>query len=351
VRNRPTWQILASVLAGLSASALVAGPAAGQPAGSAVAQFYRGNSIRLVVGADATGEYDATARLLARHLSRHLPGSPKIVVQNMPGASGIKSANYLAALAPRDGTVLATFNKSMPLYESTRLPNTNYKSAQFNWIGSLTHSNNLVVVAGRTGVMTLQDAKAREVTMGSIGAGGTMSTYPLILNNALGTRFRLVQGYASGNLVDFALERGEVDGRGSYTWADLKAKRAQWLRDGTVHVLVQFGLEREPDLARVPLATDLGGSDIERAAFGFLSSDIPIGKPFLLPPQVPPERVAAMRRAFSDALADPALRADAAASGVEIKPVAGHELQDLVQRITATAPAVVGLAERWMTER
>jgi tripartite-type tricarboxylate transporter receptor subunit TctC len=316
-----------------------------------VEEFYRGKTLKLVVGSDVTGEYDATARLLVRHLSKHVPGHPAIIIQNMPGASGIKSANYLYAIAPRDGSVLATFNKSMPLYEITRMSNTNYKSDEFNWIGSLTHSNNLVVVAARTGVKSVQDATSREVTMGSIGAGGTMSTYPLILNHALATRFKLVQGYAGGQLVDLAIERGEVDGRGSYTWVDLKAKRPHWLRDKAVNILVQFGLEREPDLAGVPLPVDLGRNERERGAFTFLSSDIPIGKPFVLPPQVPADRVAALRRAFDDTMKDPDFLADAAAMETEVKPIPGVELQALVKKIVTTSPAIVKIAEAWMSDK
>src|SRR5436190_12021903 len=147
---------LQSALAGLVVVAVLGlpGSARAQP----VEDFYRGKIFRLVVGADATGEYDASARLLSRHLGKHIPGRPTIIVQNMPGASGIKAANYLYSIAERDGTVLATFNQGMPVYEATRMANTNFKSAEFNWIGSLTHSNTLVVVAARTGVKTIADA-------------------------------------------------------------------------------------------------------------------------------------------------------------------------------------------------
>jgi tripartite-type tricarboxylate transporter receptor subunit TctC len=339
---------LSRALAGIVVLAGLAWP------GSAPAQtaedFYRGKTLRLVVGSDVSGEYDATARLLARHLPNHVPGHPSIIVQNMPGASGIKSANYLYAIAPRDGTTLATFNKSTPLAEITRMSNANYKSAEFNWLGSLTHSNSLVVVAARTGIRTLHDATLREVTIGSIGAGGTMSLYPLILDHALGAKFKLVQGYAGGQLVDLAMERGEVDGRGTYTWADMKATRPDWIRNKTVNILVQFGLEREPDLPDIPLPVELGRDDEQRAALAFLSSDIPIGKSFVMPPQVPPGRVALMRRAFMETMKDAELLADAKASGIEIKPIAGVELQAMVQKIIGTPPAIVNVAERWMTD-
>jgi len=345
--DRINWQNLSRALAGIVVLAGLASPD-NAPAQTAD-DFYRGKTLRLVVGSDVSGEYDATARLLARHLPNHVPGHPSIIVQNMPGASGIKSANYLYAIAPRDGTTLATFNKSTPLAEVTRMSNANYKSAEFNWLGSLTHSNSLVVVAARTGIKTLHDATLREVTIGSIGAGGTMSLYPLILDHALGAKFKLVQGYAGGQLVDLAMERGEVDGRGTYTWADMKATRPDWISNKTVNILVQFGLEREPDLPDIPLPVELGRDDDQRAALAFLSSDIPIGKSFVLPPQVPPERVALMRRAFMESMKDAELLADAKASGIEIKPIAGVELQAMVQKIIGTPPTIVNVAERWMT--
>lgn len=346
--DRINWQNLSRALAGIVVLAGLASPD-NAPAQTAD-DFYRGKTLRLVVGSDVSGEYDATARLLARHLPNHVPGHPSIIVQNMPGASGIKSANYLYAIAPRDGTTLATFNKSTPLAEVTRMSNANYKSAEFNWLGSLTHSNSLVVVAARTGIKTLHDATLREVTIGSIGAGGTMSLYPLILDHALGAKFKLVQGYAGGQLVDLAMERGEVDGRGTYTWADMKATRPDWISNKTVNILVQFGLEREPDLPDIPLPVELGRDDDQRAALAFLSSDIPIGKSFVLPPQVPPERVALMRRAFMESMKDAELLADAKAAGIEIKPIAGVELQAMVQKIIGTPPTIVNVAERWMTD-
>jgi tripartite-type tricarboxylate transporter receptor subunit TctC len=348
MRDRTDRQDLLRILAGIVVISGLAWP--GSATAQAAEDFYRGKTLHLVVGADVSGEYDATARLLARHLPNHVPGRPSIIVQNMPGASGIKSANYLYAIAPRDGTALATFNKSTPLAEVTRMSNANYKSAEFNWLGSLTHSNSLVVVAARTGVKTLHDATLREVTMGSIGAGGTMSLYPLILNHALGAKFKLVQGYAGGQLVDLAMERGEVDGRGTYTWTDMKAARPDWIRNKTVNILVQFGREREPDLVDVPLPVELGRDDEQRAALAFLSSDIPIGKSFVMPPQVPPERVALMRQAFMATMKDADFLADAKASETEIKPIAGVELQAMIRTVAGTPHAIVNVAQKWMTD-
>jgi tripartite-type tricarboxylate transporter receptor subunit TctC len=311
-------------------------------------EFYRRNTIVLLVGTDASGEYDAMARLLMRHLSKHIPGNPNIVVENMPGASGIKAANYLYAAAPRDGSMMAIFNKSMPFYQVTKVPNTNYKSDEFNWIGTFTRSNNLVTVMARTGVKTVQDATRKEITMGSLGAGGTMSTYPLLLNHEFGTKFKLVQGYVGAQLVDLAMARGEVDGRGSYTWSDLKAAHADWIRDQTINVLVQFGYEREPDLPDVPTLIDLGRNDGERAVFRFVSSDIPIGRPFLMPPDVPMDRVEALRKAFGETVKDPEFLVDAKTVKVDVTPVSGADLQKIVTGIISTPSDIVQAAEQLM---
>ncbi len=328
------------------AALVFAAPAMAQP----VEDFYKRNPLTIVVGSDVTGDYDAAARLLSRHLGRHVPGNPSVVIQNMPGASGIKAANWLYAVAPKDGSVIGTFNKSMPFYEVTATANANYRSNLFNWIGSSTWSNNLVVVTARTGVKTIEDAKQRVITMGSIGAGGTMSTYPLMLNNTIGTRFKLVQGYAGGQMVDLAMERGEVDGRGSYTWADLKARRADWLKQGKLNVLVQFGLEREHDLPDAPVPAELARDDRERAAFSFISADIAVGKPFVLPPGVPRDRIDALRKAFDETMRDPAYLADARSVEAEVKPTSGEKLRAVVAAIIATPPDILDLSRRLMNE-
>ena len=318
---------------------------------SAQPDFYRGKSITLVVGSDITGEHDAAARLLARHLGRHIAGRPSIVVQNMPGASGIKSANYLYELARRDGTVMAIFNKSLPLAQATGAANAKFKAEELNWIGSMDHSNNLVVVAARTGVKTIADATRKEVLMGSLGAGGPMSTYPLLLNNAFGTRFKLVQGYAGGQIVDLAIDRGEVDGRGSYNWRDLRVKRANWLKENKLNILVQVGLEREAELAEVPLLVDLARSDFEREVFTFVSADIPIGKSFVMPQAVPRERVETIRRAFEATMSDPEFLVDAKASEADVHLIPGMQVHALVRGIVTTPAEVIRTAQDWMAPK
>lgn len=336
-------------MAYLSALALGACVGAADAAAQSVADFYRARGLTLVIGSDASGEYNQSGRLLGRHIGKHVPGNPTVTVQNMPGASGIKSANYLYAVAAKDGSVFGLFNKSMAFYEATKTDNANYKSAEFNWIGCMSRTNNLVVVWAATGVKTLEDAKQREVVLGSIGAGGTMTTYPLILNNVVGTKFKLVLGYAGGQVVDLAMERGEVEGRGSYSWSDLKKVRADWLRDRKINILAQYGIRKEPDLPDVALSVDLGRNEQERRALEFISSDIEMARPFMMPPKVPAERVKALREAFDKTMADPQFLDEARQAQVDVSPMTGADLETLVRHTIDTSPDVVALATRWMT--
>lgn len=338
-------RLLAAFAAALASSGLLSGNAAAQ----SVADFYRDKGLTLVIGSDASGEYNQSGRLLARRIGKHILGNPTVTVQNMPGASGIKSANYLYAVAPKDGSVMGLFNKSMAFYEATKMENTHYKSVEFNWIGNMSRTNNLVVVWAATGVKTLEDAKKREIIMGSIGASGTMTTYPVILNNAIGTKFKLVLGYAGGQVVDLAMERGEVEGRGSYSWADLKKVRGDWLRDKKVNILAQYGIRKEPDLPDVPLSVDLGRNEQERRVLEFISSDIEMARPFMMPPNVPAERVNAVRNAFDDTMHDPEFLKEARQAQVDVSPMTGAELEALVRRTIETPPDIVAIAERWMT--
>jgi tripartite-type tricarboxylate transporter receptor subunit TctC len=327
------------------AIAAIADSALAQP----VADFYRDKGITLIIGSDASGEYNQAGRLLARRIGKYIPGNPVVTVQNMPGASGIKSANYLYSVAPKDGSVFGLFNKSMPYYEATKMENTRYKSVEFNWIGSMVRTNNLVVVWAASGVKTLEDAKQREVVLGSIGAGGTMTTYPVILNNVVGTKFKLVLGYAGGQVVDLAMERGEVDGRGSYSWSDLKKYRPDWLTANKINILAQYGVRKEPELPEVPLSVELGRDANERRVMEFISADVDMAKPFMFPPKVAADRVQALRAAFDATMKDADFLDDAKQAKVDISPITGAELEALVRRTIETPPELVATAERWMT--
>jgi tripartite-type tricarboxylate transporter receptor subunit TctC len=315
-----------------------------------VEQFYKAKNPILIVGTDASGEYAVGGRLLAKHIQRHLPGAPPVIVQFMPGASSIKSANYMYTAAPKDGSVVSLPNKGIAMFEAAKMENTNYKSADFNWIGNMTRSNNLAVVWHTKGVKTLEDATKTEVIVGALGAGGTLATYPAILNAVTGTKFKVVLGYAGAQLIDLAMERGEVDGRASYSWSDLKRVRSEWLKEGKLNILVQFGLEKEPDLPDVPLIVDLARNEQERKILSFVAADNNMARPFYMPPKVPADRVAAFRKAFDDTMTDQEFLEDAKKVGVTVTPLSGARLEDLVKNIVNAPPEVINGAEQWMTK-
>jgi hypothetical protein len=198
-------------------------------------------------------------------------------------------------------------------------------------------------------VRTIEDARKREVIMGALARNGTLATYPMILNAITGTRFKLVLGYVGSQVIDLAMQRGEVEGKGSYSWANLKRTHPEWVSEHKLNLLVQFGLAKEPDLPDVPLVTELARNDKERAVLTLISSDTVMARPFLLPPGVPGERVAAMRAAFDATMTDPDFLADANAAKVDLAPMPGDALQAVITRIIDTPPEIIDLAQQWMT--
>jgi hypothetical protein len=185
--------------------------------------------------------------------------------------------------------------------------------------------------------------------MGALARNGTLATYPLILNIIASTKFKLVLGYVGSQVIDLAMERGEVEGKGSYSWDNLKRTHDDWVRDHKLNMLVQFGLQKEPELPDVPLVTEFARSDQERAVLDLISSDTVMARPFLLPPGVPAERVAAMRTAFDQTMSDPDFLADARANGIDVNPMRGDDLQALIRRIIDTPRDIIDVAQQWMT--
>jgi tripartite-type tricarboxylate transporter receptor subunit TctC len=301
--------------------------------------YFKGKTIHVIVGTPPGGGYDTYARLLARHLADFIPGKPAIVVSNMPGASGTKAAAYLSTIAPRDGTVIATFNKSMPLYQALG-QGTAYKTEDMTWIGNVSQTADIVAVWYTTGIKSVAEARRREVIMGA-DSSGTMTAYPALLNATLGTRFKIVTGYAGGPAVDHAMEQGEVEGRGSNPWTSWKATRPDWVKNGLITPLVQVGLRKEPDLPNVPLLTELAENDEQRAMFTFISAPAAIERPFAGPPAMAGEARDILRRAFDRAVRDRDFLAEAARLNLDVDPHSGAEVARIVSDIIDTPPAIV----------
>jgi tripartite-type tricarboxylate transporter receptor subunit TctC len=326
----------------LSAACLIVGMAAllASIAPALADDYFKGKTIHIIAGTPPGGGYDTYARLVARHLGDFVAGRPSIIVSNMPGASGTKAASYLYSIAPKDGTVIATFNKSMPLYQSLGQNGIAFKTEQMAWIGNVSQTADVVAVWHTTGIRTIADAKRREVIMGA-DSSGTMTAYPALLNAMLGTRFKIVTGYAGGPAVDHAMEQGEVEGRGSNPWTSWKATRPAWVKEGLITPLVQVGLRKEPDLPDVPLLTDLAETDEQRAMFKFISAPASIERPFTGPPGMAAEPLDILRRAFERIVRDPAFLAEAAQLNLDVDPHSGEDVARIVADMVGAPPAIV----------
>jgi tripartite-type tricarboxylate transporter receptor subunit TctC len=332
------WRVRAGGVAA-AAALLIAAPHGAAQAQSA-AKFFRGKEITLYIGFSAGGGYDLYARLLAQYMGPHIPGSPKIVPENMAGGGSRVAANYIFNAAPKDGTALATVDQAIPVQQAIGDPTVKFKTQDFSWIGNMDADNNVVVTWYTTDVKTIADAKKKSVTLGATGFN-TSSQYPTALNNVIGTKFKIIFGYPGGNDINLAMERGEVGGRGSNSWASWKATRPEWVRDHKMNVLVQIGLKRAADLPNVPLLIDLAPTPLDKEAFTILSGPPAIGRPIFGPPGMPPDRVAALRKAFDDTMKDPAFLAAAKTAGLDLAPTTGQDLQNVVNEIVNAPKAAI----------
>ncbi len=311
-----------------------------------VEDFYKGKTLTMVVSAGVGEGFDTNARLVAKHLGSHLPGNPTIIAKNMPGAGHVLAANYLFNDAPRDGTTICGIAPSIIIHQLLDGRGARFDVSKFGWLGATDFSNQAAYVWYRTGIKTLAETRQREVLIGGTGAGSYSVLYPALMNNLLGTKFKVIAGYKSTKDIDIALERGEVEGRAGHAFSSLKAFNGDWIKDGKINILVQFGNTRDPDFANVPLATELASTEAARRVFELYDVQIAVGRPFLAPPDVPADRLAALRKAFDETVRDPAFRADAAKAKMEIHPLNAATVQGLIERVASTPSDVIAMAKR-----
>ena len=305
-------------------------------------EFYRGNTISLLIGSSPGGAYDVYARMLARHIGKHIPGNPRVVASNMEGAGSLTLTNHLYNVARKDGTVIGTINRGAPFEPLIGEPElARFDPAQFTWIGSIANEVSICAVWKRTGVDNFEQLFTRELTVGGTGSGADTNQFPKVINGVLGTKMKIVSGYPGGNNIDLAMERGEVDGRCGWSWSSVASTRKTWLESGSIKVLVQLALEKHPDLPNVPLIMDYAKTEEERAMLRLIFSRAALGCPFLAPPGVPADRAAALRKAFDDTMKDPEFLDEAAKAVLEVAPVGGDELQQLIADIYQTPKDVV----------
>jgi tripartite-type tricarboxylate transporter receptor subunit TctC len=306
-----------------------------------VADFYRGKQIRFVVGSAPGGTYDLLARIVARHIGAHIPGNPLVIVQNQPTAGGIAMTNQLYALGPRDGTVIGVPLNGIPAAPLLQPQAARFESAKLIWVGS-THSEPYVAYVWHTApVHALADVLTTPLVVGATTPGTTMNDFPSLTNAVLGSKFKVVPGYGSTPQMNEALERGEIEGVIGFGWFALNAQAPHWVADGKIRLIAQFGLSRSHILPNVPLMLDLAKSDEDRQALALLFGRTEYGRPYFLPPGVPADRVAALRRAFDATMHDPAFTAEADKIGFAVDPLTGEQVQALIGELAKTPPAVV----------
>ena len=297
--------------------------------------FYKGKTIDLVIGYTPGATYDLYARLVSRHMGNHIPGNPRIVPRNLAGAGSRVAVNYLYNVAPQDGTALGTADQSLAVEQAMGDKQLTVDVNKLQWIGNPVVSNNTSVAWHTSQIRSVDDARAREVTMGATGSS-TSSQYPRLMNALLGTKFKVILGYPGANDINLAMERGEVAGKGSDSWAAWKATRPDWLRDKKINILVQIGLTKNPEMGDTPLLMDLAKNDEDRQVMKLLSTSVVIGRPIFAGPGVPAERVTILRRAFDATVRDAEFIREAREGKMDLDPVSGEELQKLVGEIVST---------------
>jgi tripartite-type tricarboxylate transporter receptor subunit TctC len=312
-----------------------------------VTQFYKGKQINLYVGSSAGGGYDTYARLLARRFSSYIPGNPAIVVQNMPGAGSNKLASYIYSVAPRDGTAIGAIFSGAILQPLLGDP-VQHDPSKLLYLGNANNEVFLCLTRTDAPVKTFQDAFTHELILGASNEGGSTRDFAAMLNNLLGTRMRIVTGYPGSNEIMLALERNEVQGTCGVGWSSVAPQRARLLDSGLARVLVQLATTGHPELDRmgVPLAIDFAKTDDARSAMELVYSQLIFGRPYVLPPGVPLDRVAALRRAFMATLTDQETVAEAKGMQLDLDPLSGEAVQAAVAKAYATSKHIVELARQ-----
>lgn len=306
--------------------------------------FYKGRQITLIIGFAPGGGYDAYARLAGRHVGKQLPGRPTVVPQNMPLAGGLRAANYLYQVAARDGSVIGALANNIMEQQILGGEGITYIAERFAWIGRLNLMNEAQIVWRSAGVHSVEDAKLRVAVLGASGPTATPSVYPRVLNNIVGTKFQIVMGYKGAPESCLAMERGEVSG----CMVDLglvKATKSHWLKENSVSILYQMALQADTDFPNVPTYSSLGRSDDERKMLSVYSFSSDVGRSIMAPPEIPADRVALLRKAFSAMMKDNEFKADAQRASMDLKLLTGEELQKIIEDAARIPPEIVQRAK------
>ena len=307
------------------------------------AAFYATHPLTVMVGTSAGGAYDAYGRLVARHLGKHMPGNPQIVSQNMPGAGGLTAANYLYNTAPKDGSYISVFSRSIPLQPIIDSAGVRFDAMKFNWIASPANDVSVVFSWSTSKFRKIEDAMEREMIIGASAAGADSAVFAFVQNNLIGTKFKVVMGYPGAADYFLAIERGELDGSASSSWSNFTGPRADWVSAGKINILLQLASEGRPDVT-APLVTKYAKTDLDRRVLEMIFSRQLLAYPFAAPPDTPAERVAALRAGFAALFRDPEFLAEAQRASLEVKPVEGEKIRATLAAAYASPPEVIARA-------
>jgi tripartite-type tricarboxylate transporter receptor subunit TctC len=331
--------------------ALATGAPSPAAAADPIADFYSGKTVQVLIGFSPGGGYDIYARTVARYMGRHIPGNPKLVPQNMPGAGSLKAVNYLSSVAPKDGTALAHFAPGVmfePLLGHT--DGVQFEATKFNWLGSASREASVCAFMTRAGIKSWQDMRTKSYVIGASGGGAESDVFPTVLRNMFHLPLKIVTGYPGGTEITLAMERHEVDGRCGWSWTSLLSRSKALLDSNQLDVVLQIALQKTKDLPNVPLILDVTDNAEQKAALKLIVARQSIARPFAAPPGIPADRARALRDAFDATMKDPDFIAEAKSQNLDVDPVTGAEVEALIREVYASTPEAVKLAATSMKE-
>ncbi len=339
LRSRVSLLIL-PVLALMASTLLLAASALAET----VEEFYRGHSITMVIGYSSGGGYDIFARTLARHLGKHIPGQPSIIPQNRDGAGSLRAALYLYNVAPRDGSVIGTFSRSMAI--APLLTGAQFDGTKFTWLGSITNDVSVCITWHTSPIKTWNDMLAKPFSAGGEGAGSDPDIFALLYKNVFGAPIKLISGYPGTSNIMLAMESGEVDGLCGISWSTIKSRRAEWIKSKKINVPIQAALKKDPDLQSVPLVTELARNQEQRQILNLILASQAMARPFAAPPDIPEDRRKALVDAFDATMRDPDFLADADKMKLDVNPVNAATIEAILADLYRTPKDVVAKAAK-----
>ena len=311
------------------------------------ADFYRGKNVNMIISSSPGGGYDILSRTVARHLGKHIPGNPNVIVRNMPGAGGIIATNHIYKAAPRDGLTFAGVQNNTPFEPLLGTKEADYDATKLNWLGTPSVETGTLIVWHTSPIQTLEDARRMEMTAGASGANSTPSFFARLLNELLGTKIKVIVGFPGQNEAYIAMERGELDSYGVTFWSSLTSTKQHWIKDKKIRVLVQYGPEKDAALPNVPYGPDLVTSEDDKLLFEASYAQLAAGRPFVAPPDLPADRLAALRKAMLDTYTDKEFLAEAEKLQLQVdKPTSGEKLQAQIGRVYQMPQRVIDRLRR-----